>query len=149
MFFTLHLTGCLSPFHLVLFLEFCSVLSFGPFFFVSSLWQPLCVCVCVLGRAAWTPCLSSVAYCRKVHPLSCMGWSLRSLLGRSNPHHRSVAPRGGGLSEGTVPLPGLWRFAREEVVSWYPHFTFSPCTTGALPAVVLMLNLRGAGLRES
>ena len=50
---------CLSPFCSVLFLEFCSVLSFGPYFFVSSFWQPPCVCFCVLGRAALTPCLSA------------------------------------------------------------------------------------------
>ena len=37
--------GCLSPFCLVLFLEFWSVLSFGPCFFVSSFWQPASVCL--------------------------------------------------------------------------------------------------------
>ena len=58
-FWTVYLIGCLSPFHLVLFLEFCSVLSFGPYFCVSSFWQPPCVCFCVLGRAALTPCLSA------------------------------------------------------------------------------------------
>ena len=46
---------------LVLFLGFCSALSFGPCFFVSSIWQPPCVCFCVLGRAASTWCLGSVA----------------------------------------------------------------------------------------
>ena len=45
-------------FCLVLFLVFCSFLSFGLCFFVSSIWQPPCVCFCVLGRAALTPCLS-------------------------------------------------------------------------------------------
>ena len=64
-FWTLPLIDCLSTFHLVLFLEFCFVLSFGPYFFVSSIWQPPCVCFCVLDRAALAPCLSSVAYCRK------------------------------------------------------------------------------------
>ena len=43
-------------FCLVLFLVFCSFLSFGLCFFVSSIWQPPCVCFCVLGRAALTPC---------------------------------------------------------------------------------------------
>ena len=61
----LNLIDCLSPFCLVLFLGFCSVLSFGPYFFVSSIWQPPCVCFCVLGRAALTPCLSSMACYRK------------------------------------------------------------------------------------
>ena len=42
---------CLSPFHVVL--------AFGPYFFVSSIWQPLCVCFCVLGRAALARCLSA------------------------------------------------------------------------------------------
>ena len=44
---TPHLIGWLSPFHLVLFLEFSSVLSFEPYFFVSSIWQPPSVCFCV------------------------------------------------------------------------------------------------------
>ena len=57
----------LSPFCLVLFLEFCSVLSLGPCFFFSSFWQPPCVCFYVLGTAALTPCLSSMASCRKAH----------------------------------------------------------------------------------
>ena len=37
----------------------------GPYFFVSLIRQPPCVCFCVLGRAALTPCLSSVAYYRR------------------------------------------------------------------------------------
>ena len=53
---TLHLIDYLSPFHLALFfLEFWSVLSFGPYFFFLSVLHPPCVCVCVLGRAALTP----------------------------------------------------------------------------------------------
>ena len=44
---------------------FYSVLSFGPYFFFSSIWQPPCVCFCVLGRTALNPCVSSTAYCRK------------------------------------------------------------------------------------
>ena len=52
---TLHLIGCVSPHHLVLFLEFCSVLSFGPYFFVSA------------------------------HLLHCKGWSLRYSPGWGNP----------------------------------------------------------------
>ena len=43
-FWTLHLTDSLSPFCLVPFLEFWSVLSFGPCFFDSSFWQAPCVC---------------------------------------------------------------------------------------------------------
>ena len=35
-FWTLHVIGWLSPCHLVLFLKFWSVLSFGPYFFVSA-----------------------------------------------------------------------------------------------------------------
>ena len=56
-FWSLHLMNCLSPFHLALFLEFWSVLSFGPCSFISSFWQPPCLCFCVSGRAALTPCL--------------------------------------------------------------------------------------------
>ena len=40
----------LSPFCLVLFLKFCSVLSFGTCFFVFSFWQLPCVRLYVLGR---------------------------------------------------------------------------------------------------
>ena len=50
-----------------LFFEFCSVLLFGPYFFVSLIWQPPCVCFCVSYRAALTPCLSGVAYGNKVY----------------------------------------------------------------------------------
>ena len=55
MFWTLHLIGCLCPRHLVLSLDFWSVFSFGPYFFVS------------------------------VHWLCCKGWSLRYLPGWGNP----------------------------------------------------------------
>ena len=41
---------------------------------------------------------------------------------------------GGGLRKGRVLLPGFWRFA------WH-----LPCATGALPAVVFMLNPSGGG----
>ena len=37
------------------FLEFSSVLSFGPCFFVSSFWQAPCVCFYVLGRPTTSP----------------------------------------------------------------------------------------------
>ena len=40
---------------LVIFLEFSSVLSLEPCFFVSSFRQPPCVCFYVLGRAATAP----------------------------------------------------------------------------------------------
>ena len=56
MFWTPHQKGCLSPCHLALFLEFWSVLSFGPYFFVLS------------------------------HLLHCDGQSLRYLPGWGNPH---------------------------------------------------------------
>ena len=62
-FLTLHLIDYQSPFHLALFLEFWSTLSFGPCFFVSSFWQPPRVYFYVLGSAALTPCLDSVASC--------------------------------------------------------------------------------------
>ena len=60
-FWTLHLIDCLSPFRFILFLEVWSVHSFGPYFFVSSFWQPPCVCFYVLGGAALTYFLSSMA----------------------------------------------------------------------------------------
>ena len=49
-FWVLHLIGLLSPFHLVLFLGFCSILSFGPYFFLSSIWHPPCVCLFLYVR---------------------------------------------------------------------------------------------------
>ena len=61
----LSLIGWLSLFHLVLFLGFCSVISFGSYFFVFSFWQPPCICFCVLGGAALNLCLRSMAYCRR------------------------------------------------------------------------------------
>ena len=63
------LIGWLALHRLVLFLRLCSVPSFGPYFFVSSIWQP--PYVCVLGRATLTPCLSGA-----IHFLSCMRQSL-------------------------------------------------------------------------
>ena len=61
MFWTLHLIGCLCPRHLVLSLDFWSVFSFGPYFFVL------------------------------VHLLHCKGWSLRYLPGWGNPRHCVLA----------------------------------------------------------
>ena len=43
---------CVISISFSLFLEFCSVLSLGPYFFASSICQPLYVCFCVLSRAA-------------------------------------------------------------------------------------------------
>ena len=59
--FELCIYDCLSPFCLVFFLEFWSILLFGPCFFVSSFWQPPCVCFYVLGRAAVAPSLGIMA----------------------------------------------------------------------------------------
>ena len=47
--------------------EFIAVL-IGPYFLISSFCLAACVGFHVLGRAALTPCLSSVASCRKVGP---------------------------------------------------------------------------------
>ena len=60
-FWTLHLIDCLSPFCLVLFLKFWSLLSFGPCFFVFSFWQPPCICFHVLAGAATSLGLVRVA----------------------------------------------------------------------------------------
>ena len=49
-----------SPFCLVLFLELFSVLSFGTCLFVSTFWQPPCVCFPALGKAVMSPGLSRV-----------------------------------------------------------------------------------------
>ena len=68
-FWTLHLIGCLSLNHLVLFLEFWSVLSFGPYFFALA---PL---------------------------LGYKGWSLRYSPGWDNPLHCIVALYEGEGSE--------------------------------------------------
>ena len=77
-FWTLHLIGCLSPYHLVLFLEFWSVLSFGSYFFVLA---PL---------------------------LHCKERGLRYLSGRGNPLCCAVRLYVGEGSEGeTMPLARL------------------------------------------
>lgn len=57
------LTYCLAPFYLVLFLEFCFVLSFRKYSFFSSLCLTLCVCFYVLGRSAPYPSLERVTLC--------------------------------------------------------------------------------------
>ena len=132
-FWTLHLIGWLSPFHLVLFLGFCSVLSSGPYFFVSSIWQP--------------PCVSSMAYCRKVPRLVGWGRALGNLQGQEN-CCCSVTFCSGGLRNGTVPLSGIWCFVQQKAVSCTcpdtSHFNFSPYATGALQAVAIVLKPRGS-----
>ena len=110
MFCSLYLIGCLSPVHLGFFLGFCSILSFGPYFFVSLIWQPPCVYFCVLGRAALTPCVSApVKLCtvkpqvftRAVQPTSLLSGSVG----------------GRGVGEETMVLPGYCSLARH-----LPHF---------------------------
>ena len=44
---------------------FRSVILFGPCFFVTSFWQPPCVCFFALRRAATSPRLGRVAWCSK------------------------------------------------------------------------------------
>ena len=51
---------CIS---LTFFLEFWSVLALGPYFLVSSVWQPLCVSSCVLGKVALTPPFMPLTTC--------------------------------------------------------------------------------------
>ena len=68
------------------FLGFCSVLSFGPYFFASSIWQPPCICFYVVGRAALTPCFSSMTYVAKA-PVNYVRQSLRELPGWGNLLH--------------------------------------------------------------
>ena len=99
----------------IFFLEFYSVFSFGPYFFVSLFWQPSCVCFCVLGRAALIPLVVCPIVAK--HTCSVRGGALCNLRGRVT--HVTVALCGGGLREGTVLLPGLWSFAHEEAVSWH------------------------------
>ena len=134
---TLHLisnlSDCLSPFWLVLLLEFCSFLSFGPYFFVSSIWQPPHVCFCVLGRAALTDSLSSMAYYRK-STWKLWGGALGNHQGRATCFTALWLCIGGGLGEGTMPLPGFLRFA------WH-----LACAIGTFPAVALVLNPSGGG----
>ena len=61
----MYLVDCLPPFFLVLFLELCSVLSFGTCFFVFPFWLPTCVSFYVLNRAAMSSGLSRVALCSR------------------------------------------------------------------------------------
>ena len=75
MFWTAHLIDCLSLFCLVLFLEFCYFLSFGPCFILSSSWQPPCVCFFVLGRVAFSSVLVAWPIIKSTH----VGWRNRAL----------------------------------------------------------------------
>lgn len=52
---TLFQTDCSPLFHLVLFLRFCLILSFGIYFSTSSFCLTLCVCFYVLGMLATSP----------------------------------------------------------------------------------------------
>ena len=54
-FLTLRQIDCFSPIYFVLFLEFCSVLSFRTCFFVSLFWQPLYTCFYALGSVTMSP----------------------------------------------------------------------------------------------
>ena len=146
---TLQLIGWLSPFCLLLFLEFWSVLSFGVYFFVSSIWQPPCVCFCVLGRAALTPCLSSVTYWRK---------SICKLCG-TEPYVIAWVGQPTSLLWGSVWEEGSGRGQCHSLAfggcPFYPflpiicpissHFTHFLYVTGALPAVALVLCPRVGG----
>ena len=61
----LYLVNCLPPFHLALFLESSSVLSFEICFFFSPFCLSLCDCFYVLNRSAMTPRLGGAALCSK------------------------------------------------------------------------------------
>ena len=50
---------------LVIFLEFCPILSLGIYFFIPSFLLPLCVCAYVLNRSALFPSLGRVALCSR------------------------------------------------------------------------------------
>ena len=110
--------------HLVLFLEFCSVLSFGPYFFVSLIWQPLCVCFCVLGKAALTPCLST--------PVKLYGAESQVICWGGRPASLLLALCVGRARRG------------DDATAWIllvpHHFTPFWCVMGALPAGAPVVN---------
>ena len=53
--FELYVVVCLPPFCFILFLEFCSVLSFGTCFFFFLFWQPPGISLNVLGKPDQSP----------------------------------------------------------------------------------------------
>ena len=116
---------------------------FGPYFFLSSILQSPCVCFCVLGRAALTPCLSSVAYFRKGTCKLCRVEP--SIIARAglpaSPLFGSVQGKGSErrqchcLASGALP----------NTCSVSSHFTCSLHATSALPTVALVLNPRVGG----
>ena len=87
-FLTNLLVYCLCPFCLFFFTEFCSVISVGSCFFVSSFCHSPCVCFYVLGRVATSPRLGSMAECSRVPVRSSGTPSLITQAGYSRcPHH--------------------------------------------------------------
>ena len=66
-----------------LLLEFCPVLSFGIYFFVSSFQLSLCVCLYVLGRSATSPSLGRLALCSRYPVASVVQCACSHKLGAS------------------------------------------------------------------
>ena len=110
----------------------CSFFSFGLYFFVSSIWQPPCVCFCVLGRTALIPCKSTCklygsepyVIARVRQPSSLLNGSVLGEVSKRGLCHCLAS---GGFP-GTHPISS--------------HFTHSLYVTGTLPGVALVLNPR-------
>ena len=134
----------LSLLCLILFLEFCSVLSFGPYFLVSLFWQPPCVCFYV-SELLWNPVL--VAWPTvETHTRKLDGAEPQVIARAGQPMWTrlmesqiwclcSVALCWGGSEKGLWLPPGVWGlFRRKLSPSTHPdarHFSFSLYATGA------------------
>ena len=117
------------------FLGFCSILSFGPYFFVSLIWQP--PCVCVLSRATLISCLSTPVKLYGVEPwvFTRVGRPALLLCGSLWGKESDRGQCHCWLTFGD--LPGTHPFSS--------HFTHFPYVTGAPPAVVLVVDPKVRG----
>ena len=119
---------CLSPFHVVL--------AFGPYFFVSSIQQPPCVCFCVLGRVSLTLCLRNDAckFCGvEPYVMTRVGQSTSLLcvcMRRGLERRQCCCLVSGGLP------------SSHPISSHFTHFLYA---TGTLPAIALVVNPRVGG----
>lgn len=108
---------CLFPFHLVVLLRFCLVLSFRTYSSVSSFYLVLRVCFSVLCRPAVPPGLDAVALCRG-HPLGPRNTFLSG--------HRNQVLQGCLLYRLYVPFCCSWPITA--MGAWYAGLV--PGTTG-------------------
>ena len=115
--------------------------------FISFIWViflcllnlPPCVCFCVIGRAALTPCIIRVAYFRKgTHKLCGVEPQIITRMGQPATQF-CVSVWGEGAGRGQCHHLASGRFAEH-----WPHFQSLHLlpVTDTLPVVALVMNLR-------